>query len=239
VARNLDRVFVTAGSTTRALDDVSLELYPGEASLVMGPSGSGKSTLLSVLSGLSPPDRGSVVAMGSDLTRMTDVARKRFRLKYCGFVFQGHNLFPALTAREQLELILLWGERVSPNQARKEADRMLSLLGLTKQASLRPHQLSGGEKQRVAIGRALIKKPKLCFADEPTSALDWERGKMVVNLLRDVARQENSTVMLVSHDARVQSYMDRTFHMEDGRLIHEEPGRPGSLSGGAGDGGGI
>ena len=219
LARRLHRAFASGPSTTIALDDVSMDCFAGESSLIMGPSGSGKSTLLSVLSGLSLPDRGQVVAHGTDLTRLSPGERKRFRLRHCGFVFQGHNLFPALTAREQLELVLLWGEGCTPKEARREADQMLDLLGLRKQTRLLPAELSGGEKQRVAIGRALIKKPTLCFADEPTSALDWERGKRVIDLLRDVARRDRATVILVSHDARVTPLMDRIFHMEDGRLL--------------------
>ncbi len=219
--RHLQKIFTSGHSKTSALNNVSISLYPGEVSLIMGPSGSGKSTLLSALSGLSRPDGGQVIALGHDLSRLSDTDRKQFRLRYSGFVFQGHNLFPSLTAREQLEIVLLWGQRMPAAQARRESDRMLALLGLSKQASLRPDQLSGGEKQRVAIGRALVKKPKLCFADEPTSALDWERGKMVVDMLCEVARQERATVLIVSHDARIQDFVDRTFHMDDGKLIRE------------------
>ena len=141
--------------------------------LLMGPSGSGKSTLLAVLSGLLHPDTGQVTALGQDLWAMTDKERERFRLEHCGFIFQGYNLFAALTARQQLEMVLRWGESASARDARRRADDMLELLGLAKKGNLRPAELSGGEKQRVAIGRALIKNPKFCFADEPTSALDW------------------------------------------------------------------
>ena len=220
LAKRLHRTFVSGHWPTKALDDVSIDCFAGESALIMGPSGSGKSTLLSVLSGLSVPDRGQVVAHGTELTRLSAAERKRFRLRHCGFVFQGHNLFPALTAREQLELVLLWGEGFTPKEARREADAMLDLLGLRKQTRLLPAELSGGEKQRVAIGRALIKKPTLCFADEPTSALDWERGKRVVDLLRDVAKRDRATVIVVSHDARVRPFMDRTYHMEDGKLLN-------------------
>jgi len=219
--RTLHRVFTSGPSRTFALNNVSIDLYPGQVSLIMGPSGSGKSTLLAVLSGLSLPDSGRVLVQGEDLARLPEKERKEFRLRHCGFVFQGHNLFAALTAREQLEIVLLWGKRTTKQQAREQADEMLDRLGLSKQARLRPDQLSGGEKQRVAIGRALIKKPTLCFADEPTSALDWERGKRVVTMLCEVARQERATVLVVSHDARIQEFVDQTFHMEDGRLISQ------------------
>jgi putative ABC transport system ATP-binding protein len=184
----------------------------------MGPSGSGKSTLLAVLAGLLRPDGGRVVAGGEDLWTMTEPQRKQFRLRHCGFIFQGYNLFAALTARQQLELVLHWGEGVTGRAARARADEMLDVLGLEKKKDLKPQQLSGGEKQRVAIGRALIKSPALCFADEPTSALDWGHGQQVIELLRTAARLRNSSVLIVAHDHRLVPYADRVFHLEDGCL---------------------
>jgi putative ABC transport system ATP-binding protein len=219
---SLKRSFTNGPSTTIALNDVSIDLYPGEVSLIMGPSGSGKSTLLSIISGLSFPDSGQVIAHGQDLARLSEKERKEFRLRHCGFVFQGHNLFPALTASEQLEIVLGWGTSTSGRKARDEAREMLGRLGLSKKTHLRPEQLSGGEKQRVAIGRALIKKPTLCFADEPTSALNWELGKEVIGMLRQAAEEDGATVVVVAHDARIQELADRTFHMEDGRIVSHE-----------------
>src|SRR5213076_327767 len=131
---------------------VSLELYQGELGLIMGPSGSGKSTLLAALAGLKRPDSGQVVALGEDLWQLSDRDRKEFRLRHCGFIFQGYNLFPALTARQQLEIVLRWGQGVRGRDARRQADAMLDRLGLGRKVHLRPAQLSGGEKQRVAIG---------------------------------------------------------------------------------------
>jgi putative ABC transport system ATP-binding protein len=189
----------------------------------MGPSGSGKSTLLAILSGLLHPDKGQVLAMGEDMWKMSDTERERFRQRYCGFIFQGYNLFPALTARQQLEIVLRWGEGVSAREARRRSDDMLALLGLAKKASLRPAELSGGEKQRVAIGRALIKEPIFCFADEPTSALNWEHGEHVVELLRSAAHEQGATILMVSHDERVVPYADQIFHMEDGCLTEPQP----------------
>ncbi|MCC6419047.1 MAG: ATP-binding cassette domain-containing protein, partial [Gemmataceae bacterium] len=170
-ARHLTRTFGSGEVKTTALADVSLDLYPGQLALLMGPSGSGKSTLLAVLSGLLKPDGGRVLTLGQNLWDLTERQREDFRLKHCGFIFQGYNLFPALTARQQLEMVLRWGRGTGSREARRRADEILSLLGLAKKASLRPAQMSGGEKQRVAIGRALIKEPTFCFADEPTSAL--------------------------------------------------------------------
>jgi putative ABC transport system ATP-binding protein len=153
---------------------------------------------------------------------MSDERREAFRLRHCGFIFQGYNLFAALTARQQLEIVVRWGEGASAGEARRRTDEMLTLLGLAKKAHLHPSELSGGEKQRVAIGRALIKNPQLCFADEPTSALDWAHGEQVVELLRNAAHERNALVLVVAHDARIIPYVDRVFYLDDGRLREGE-----------------
>jgi putative ABC transport system ATP-binding protein len=220
--RHLTRTFGQGKTPVTALAEVSLDLSPGEFALLMGPSGSGKTTLLAVLSGLLHPTAGQVLALGEDLGKMSDKQRERFRLRHVGFVFQGYNLLPALTARQQLELVLRWGEEAGAREARKRADATLALLGLAGRAHLRPDQLSGGEKQRVAVGRALIKRPTLCFADEPTGALDWASGEQVIKLLRDAARKGGATVLVVAHDERIVPYADRVFSMEDGHLRQPE-----------------
>jgi putative ABC transport system ATP-binding protein len=218
IGRALTRSFGTGETATTALREVSLDLYPGQIALLMGPSGSGKSTLLAVLSGLLRPDSGTVLALGKDLWQMSEREREQFRLEHCGFIFQGYNLFPALTARQQLEMVLRWGKGASAREARARADEMLEMLRLRRKADLRPGQLSGGEKQRVAIGRALIKNPRFCFADEPTSALDWKHGEQVVELLRSAAHDYGATILVVAHDARIVSHVDRVFHLTDGML---------------------
>jgi putative ABC transport system ATP-binding protein len=200
---------------------VSLELYRGELALMMGPSGSGKSTLLAVLSGLLNPTGGQVLALGQDYWALSEVAQERFRQRHFGYIFQGYNLLPALTARQQLELVLRWAGRTLAREARLRADRMLGILDLGKRGHLRPAQLSGGEKQRVAIGRALVMEPAFCFADEPTSALDWAHGEGVIQLLQEAAHERGTTLLVVSHDARLLPYADRSFHLEDGRLTEE------------------
>ncbi len=218
-ARGLCRDFGSGETRTTALSNVGLDLYPGQIALLMGPSGSGKSTLLAVLSGLLHPDAGQVLALDRDLWSMTDSQREAFRLKHFGFIFQGYNLFPALTARQQLELILRWGTGTPAREARERADVMLDSLGLHKKANLRPIQMSGGEKQRVAIGRALIKEPGFLFADEPTAALDWKHGEHVIELLRSAAHDNQGTVLIVAHDSRIIPLVDRVFHLEDGVLL--------------------
>jgi putative ABC transport system ATP-binding protein len=229
--RGLTRTFGTGDMLTYALRDVDIDLYPGQLALLMGPSGSGKSTLLAVLSGLLRPDSGRAEALGKDLWSMSEPGRENFRLQHCGFIFQGYNLFPALTARQQLEMILRWGGGVGQSEAYRRADAMLALLGLSKKADLRPLQLSGGEKQRVAIGRALIKDPAFVFADEPTAALDWKHGEQVVELLRAAAHDNGSTILVVAHDSRMIPHVDRVFHLEDGILV-EGAEKPLALYGG-------
>jgi putative ABC transport system ATP-binding protein len=219
------RVVKTYGDGTArraALREVTLDLYPGQLALLMGPSGSGKSTLLAVLSGLLEPDTGQVLADDDghlrDIWSMRPKEREEYRRKYAGFIFQGYNLFPALTARQQLEIVLKWGGSAGNGDARRRADEMLDKLGLHKNKHKKPAQLSGGEKQRVAIGRALVKNPSFVFADEPTSALDWENGQKVIELLRDAAHERGASILVVSHDHRILPFVDVYYHLEDGNL---------------------
>ncbi len=223
-ARGVTKGFGEGELRQLALRGVDIDLHQGELTVMMGPSGSGKSTLLAILSALLRPDSGEVHALGENLWRLSEGKREAFRRKYCGFVFQGYNLFPALTARQQLEIVLRWGSGVAPGKAAKLASDSLGLLGLAEKQHLRPHQLSGGEKQRVAIARALVKQPRLIFADEPTAALDWEHGKTVVALLREAARRDGATVLMVSHDPRVGPLADRVMHLDDGQLAAEQLG---------------
>jgi putative ABC transport system ATP-binding protein len=221
--QQLTRVFGRGETQTTALEDVTIDFSGEQLTLLMGPSGSGKSTLLAVLSGLLRPTRGRVDALGQDLWAMSERQREHFRLRHCGFIFQGYNLFPALSARQQLEMIACWGEGAPTRNARRRADEILALLGMAKKSHLRPAELSGGEKQRVAIGRALMKKPTLLFADEPTSALDWAHGEQVIELLRSVAHDRGASVLIVAHDSRIVPFADRVFHLEDGRLLDPSP----------------
>ncbi len=226
------RVTRTFGDGTKrraALQHVSLDLFPGQIALLMGPSGSGKSTLLAVLSGLLEPDEGQVLADDEgelrDVWAMTPKQREGYRLRTTGFIFQGFNLFPALNARQQLEIVLNWGGYASGGEGRRQADEMLDRLGLLPNRHKKPAQLSGGEKQRVAIGRALVKNPSFVFADEPTSALDWENGQKVMELLRDAAHDRGASILVVSHDHRLLPFVDVYYHLEDG-LLEERPLTP-------------
>jgi putative ABC transport system ATP-binding protein len=221
-AVRITRTFGDGAARRAALHDVSLDLFPGQLALLMGPSGSGKSTLLAVLSGLLEPDAGQVLAEDEgrmrDVWSMTGKEREEFRLRTTGFIFQGYNLFPALTARQQMEIVLKWGGYAAGGEARKRCEEMLVKLGLQANRYKKPAQLSGGEKQRVAIGRALVKNPTFVFADEPTSALDWENGQKVIELLRDAAHERGASILIVSHDHRIMPFVDVHYYLEDGRL---------------------
>jgi putative ABC transport system ATP-binding protein len=201
-----------------ALQPVSLSLNPGQLVMITGPSGSGKSTLLAILSGLLRPDAGSVEALGRPLAPMSADECDRFRLAHSGFIFQGFHLLPALTASEQVEIVLR-RLGVSTREARARAVQALEAVGLGRRLGNRPGEMSGGEKQRVAIARALAKRPALIFADEPTSALDSENGRQIASLLRSEAQAHGATVVCVTHDARLADLADRVLRMEDGRLL--------------------
>ena len=221
-AIHLHKSFGVGDLRVSAVCDVSLDLANGQIVLVMGPSGCGKSTLLAILSGLLHPDQGQVVCMGQDLWALSEARRRRFRLEHFGFIFQAHNLFPVLTAREQLEMVARWGEGLTAGEAHHRVEEMLAHLDLKARGDLMPAQLSGGEKQRVAIGRALLKQPAFCFADEPTSALDWAHGREVIDMLQRQARAHNALVVVVTHDPRLVAFADQVFHLDDGRLVSNE-----------------
>ena len=214
------KAFVSGQQRTQVLAGLSLSINAAELTLISGPSGCGKSTLLAVLSGLQKIDSGRVLALGSELGQLDLRALERFRLQHTGFVFQGFNLFPALSAFEQVELPLNH-MGLSRDEARARARRSLEEVGLAHRMKLRPSELSGGEKQRVAIARALAKEPELLFADEPTSALDAANGQMIIDILHRIAHTHGTTVLCVSHDPRLVIHADRVLAMEDGRILSD------------------
>ncbi|MDP3748895.1 MAG: ABC transporter ATP-binding protein [Phenylobacterium sp.] len=212
--------FKTGRTHIEVLKSVDFEARHGEMTMVMGPSGSGKSTLVAALSGLLKPDAGQVTAMGEDLWSLRPGKIDRFRLDHCGFIFQGFNLFGALSALQQVTTILKY-KGFSPEEARDRAAVALTEVGLGARLNQRPAELSGGEKQRVAIARALAKEPRLLFADEPTSALDGENGQIVIKLLQRAAKQHGAAVICVTHDPRLEAYADRIIHIEDGQILDD------------------
>jgi putative ABC transport system ATP-binding protein len=224
-AVNLRKRFKTGRTFIEVLKGVDFDARHGDVTMVMGPSGSGKSTLVAVLSGLMKPDEGKVQALGGDLWSRGGGRIDRFRLDHCGFIFQGFNLFPALTALGQVTTVLQY-QGVGHDEARAIAVEALTEVGLEKKLNQRPSEMSGGEKQRVAIARAIAKRPALLFADEPTSALDGENGQVVIRLLRRAATDHGAAVICVTHDVRLEAYADRVIHLEDGLVTSDQRRTP-------------
>lgn len=210
-------VFWSGRQQFKALKGINLEIQPGDIQLLMGPSGSGKTTLLSILAGMLTPTAGTVYLLGKEISSMSRSELARFRLENIGFIFQGFNLFPALSAAENVQVALKL-KGIRGRKARAATQLLLEQVGLADKANQLPRDLSGGQKQRVAIARALAGNPPLIMADEPTAALDSQNGHATIELLRNLAKEGGSTVLMVSHDPRIVDVADRVLHLEDGML---------------------
>ena len=214
----LNKTFATDAGDVHAVRDVSFHAGDGEMVAIIGASGSGKSTLLSLLGLLDAPDTGSIDMDGTQLAHLDEAGRTRYRARQVGFVFQAFNLIPNLTARENVMLALEFAGW--PKEEREtRAGEMLAMVGLgPDKADRRPNKLSGGEQQRVAIARAFSAKPQLILADEPTGSLDRKTGQKIVELLRNAASTQRTTVLVVTHDEKVAAQADRRLEIEDGVL---------------------
>jgi len=211
----------------RAVDSVSLTLEAGELTLLMGPSGSGKTTLISMLGCILTPTSGKVIVAGQDTENMKPDQLAELRRNHIGYIFQSYNLFPTLSATENVRLALdVRGIRGS--EARQRAETALQAVGLGHRMKSYPKKMSGGEQQRVAVARAIAGSPSLILADEPTAALDSENGHAVMALLAEIAHNDERAVLAVTHDPRTLSYADRVLKIEDGRIIDDE--RPSNSS---------
>ncbi|SPE31784.1 ABC-type antimicrobial peptide transport system, ATPase component [Burkholderiales bacterium] len=219
-ARGVGKTFRSGTIEATVLKNVWLEVRTGELALLMGPSGSGKTTLLCVLSGLLRPTTGEVDLCGVPISRLPDRTAGEVRRRNVGFVFQTYNLFPALSALDNVaEVLALKG--MALDQARSVARSSLVRVGLADRLEHRPGELSGGERQRVAIARALAGDPSLIFGDEPTAALDRQTGLEVVELLKNQVN-EGRGVLLVTHDVRLMQFADRVIEIEDGQIVRDE-----------------
>lgn len=224
-ARGLSKLYREGANVLHALSDVDLDIHPGQLTLLMGPSGSGKTTLLSILGCILRASEGRLELLGEDVTSLPEKELPRIRREVIGFVFQGFNLFPALSAAENVALAMdVRGVR--GQQARRHAEELLAEVGLQDRTHAFPPDLSGGQKQRVAIARALAGNPPILLADEPTAALDSTNGRTVIELLQRLAHHHGRAVVMVTHDPRVLFHGDRILHLEDGRLIREDAGFP-------------
>ena len=221
--KNLTKTFGSGHTAVTAVNDVSLDIEPGDIILVMGPSGSGKTTLISMIGTLMKPTSGQIIVDGQDVSRLNNKAVSGLRLKSIGFMFQAFNLLSALTAEQNVAVPML-AAGMNKKQAASRAKELLEKLHLGQRSDNLPRNLSGGEQQRVAIARALGNNPKLILADEPTANLDSKTGHEVMILLCEIACRENRAVIIVSHDQRLKAAAKRVITIEDGRLVHEQPG---------------
>jgi len=227
--RQLTKSYGEGAASVHALDRVDLDVLRGEVLMLMGPSGSGKTTLLSVMGGILRATSGSVKICGREITTLTESELPHVRLENIGFIFQGFNLFPTLTVRENVELALdLKGIR--RRRARERAEELLAQVGLKDKLYNFPADLSGGQKQRVAIARALSGEPEILLADEPTAALDSTSGRVVMDLLRRMAHDRQRAVVIVTHDNRVLEYADRIVRIEDGKITEQNTNVPRHLA---------
>jgi len=215
--RQLTKKYDEGESGTLALRGIDLDVHPGELLMLVGPSGSGKTTLLSIMGCILTASSGSVRIAGREVVGLNEKQLPALRLEHIGFVFQGFNLFPTLTAGENVELMLdLKG--VSAARAKSRAQELLAQVGLGQKYASFPADLSGGQKQRVAIARALAGDPGIILADEPTAALDSQTGRTVMEMMSDLAHKRGRAVVIVTHDSRVLGFADRIVKIEDGAV---------------------
>lgn len=220
---NLTKIYGSGNTAVTALADASLQVKPGELVAILGPSGSGKTTLLTAIGLINEPTRGRVILDGTTVADggwVPGLDLKRVRREKIGFIFQSHNLIPFLTARENV-MVALEINGTPKKEAKGRADELLAALNLGHRPATYPAFLSGGESQRVAIARALANRPRVILADEPTAALDTENGKNVMTLLKQLAVENNSAILVVTHDHRMVEGFDRIFDVRDGRIAGE------------------
>ncbi len=222
-ATDVTKVYGRGELAYRALRGVDFAVQKGELVMLAGPSGSGKTTLLSILGCVLTATGGEVRIHGEPISGRKERELPALRLRYIGFIFQGHNLMASLSARDNVALPLrLRG--YTAREAREEASTMLERVGLAEFADRNPEKMSGGQRQRVAVARALAGRPPIILADEPTASLDAHSGLMVTNLLRDLAKELSHTVVIVTHDNRIFHLADRIVHIEDGHIVDAPSG---------------
>ena len=218
---NLIKIYQQGDIEVKALNDVSINFQQGEFTAIVGPSGSGKTTFLNSIGGLDTPTSGKVVINNTDITNLKSNELIDFRLRNIGFVFQAYNLIPVLTAKENVEFIMLMqGDSASARKLR--AEELLNAVGLSDQINRRPGQLSGGQQQRVAVARALASKPKFVLADEPTANLDSTSTANLLDIMYRLNKEESMTFIFYTHDLRVIDRAKRIITLEDGKILSDE-----------------
>ncbi len=222
--RSVTKTYHRGGEELRVLDDLDLDMAGGTFYALMGPSGSGKTTLLNLVGGLDHADAGVVQVGDTNLADLSGGELAKWRAANCGFVFQGLNLLPVLSARDNVELPLLLAP-LSRSQRRAQAQRVLELVGLGDRLHHKPRELSGGQEQRVAIARAIATDPQVLLADEPTGDLDRATADSVLLLLQRLNRELHKTILMVTHDPQAASYADQVIHLDKGKLGRIEDNR--------------
>ncbi len=220
-ASKINKVYNPDKVPVHALNGVDLNIEAGEFSAIVGPSGSGKSTLLNIIGGLDNPTQGVIKINNIDITNLKESELIDFRLHNIGFVFQSYNLIPVLTAKENIEFIMLL-QKVEKKQRHDRVMELLKAVGLEDKANTRPSQLSGGQQQRVAVARALASKPKFILADEPTANLDSKTSGNLLDLMADMNKKEGVTFIFSTHDHRVIDRARRVMVLEDGKIVSDE-----------------
>ena len=215
--RSVTKSYSKGGQTLRVLDELDLDMDEATFYALMGPSGSGKTTLLNLVGGLDQADEGVVQVGDEDLAVMQSSELAEWRSEHVGFVFQGFNLLPVLSARENVELPLLLAP-LSRRERRQQAERALELVGLADRMNHKPRELSGGQEQRVAIARAIATDPQVILADEPTGDLDRDTADAVLEMLTRLNRELHKTILMVTHDPQAATYADKTIHLDKGKL---------------------
>lgn len=216
--RGLKKTYHVGEERVHALNGVDLDIYPGEFVCIIGRSGSGKSTLLNMMAGLEKPTRGSIVIAGEHLEKMSESQLVNFRLRHIGFIFQQFNLFPSMTAVENVSMPMVY-RGVGVRKRKAAAAAMLREVGLEKHLGHKPSQMSGGQQQRVAIARALIGNPEILFADEPTGNLDSKTGAEIMNLLREINQNSGQTIIMVTHSPDAAKSSSRVITVQDGIIF--------------------
>ena len=218
--QNLSKDFPVGDDNIRVLHGIDAEIRLGELTMLVGPSGCGKTTLISIMTGILSPSEGAVEVLGRPLASMQGGEKVKFRRRHIGFIFQQYNLLPALTAAENAAMPLL-AAGMPHQEAVQQARAVLERIGMQGQTDKLPRQLSGGQQQRVAIARALVHEPQLIVCDEPTAALDAKTGQSVMEILREIANEQERAVLIVTHDNRIYHFADRILAMSDGRLVDD------------------
>ncbi|MBS6396908.1 MAG: ABC transporter ATP-binding protein [Clostridiales bacterium] len=219
--KDLYKIFRVGNEKVRALNGVDMTIYKGEFCAIVGTSGSGKSTMLNMLAGLEKPTKGEVIIGGEHLETMNENQLVKFRREKVGFIFQSFNLLGTMNAIENVALPLTF-RGVDKKTREEKAVQMLKLVGLPKHMKHRPNEMSGGQQQRVGVARALVLDPEIIFADEPTGNLDSNTSAEVLELMRKVVREQNQTLVMVTHDNHLAGFADRIFHIIDGKIVKIE-----------------